>query len=122
MSDLSSLGDGDVTEPDYETMLRESAPAEAGTSPDSWPGAGRWCDRVSGADAALDAYDESDNDYLDSCDRCACGALLVSCHGCAGERCLTCDPYSGYERTNRCCVSGPHERDVGAFDARSVGL
>jgi hypothetical protein len=41
-------------------------------------------------------------------DRCACGAVLVSCHGCCEQRCLTCDPYSEHERLNRCCsAEGP---------------
>jgi hypothetical protein len=37
-------------------------------------------------------------------ERCACGANLISCHGCAEPRCLTCDPYGEYERVNQCCT------------------
>ncbi len=42
-------------------------------------------------------------------ERCACGSLLVGCQGCCEMRCLVCDPYTDYERLNRCCTttSGP---------------
>jgi hypothetical protein len=43
-------------------------------------------------------------------EECACGAKLVSCHGCCESRCLKCDPYSEYERLNRCCVTTNGER------------
>jgi hypothetical protein len=46
----------------------------------------------------------------ETCDQ---GHELVGCHGCCELRCLTCDPYTDYERLNRCCTVYVYEpRDL----------